>query len=37
VTINSAGSLVKTRVQNSGWTLTKEGTNSWWLAGDLTS
>ena len=37
VSINSAGSLVKTRAQHSGWTLTKEGTNSWWLAGDLTS
>ncbi len=35
VTINSAGSYLDMRVQHSGAVLTKEGTNSWWLCGDI--
>jgi hypothetical protein len=35
VTLHSAGSLVKTRVQYSTCSIRKQATNTWLLAGDL--
>jgi hypothetical protein len=35
VTLRSAGGLLKTRLQYSGLTLVKRGTDEWYVFGDL--
>jgi hypothetical protein len=37
VTVNSAGGALKLRLQYSGATMVKTGTNVWYLFGDITT